>query len=608
MSNLISIEKISSRVIVAEFNTNPITTFIVCYSPTNSCPEGEVDEFYQDLRSITENVPTHNFLTIAGDFNAQIGPEDALFTYNKQTNRNGEKLLELTEEFSLTIANTRFQKAQQKLWTWESPNGHKTQIDYILVRSKWKNSVRNAQAFSSFSSISSDHRVVSCTISLSLRKSKKPEISPFKQIDWKLVNSDSNIKSTFLVVTKNRFQELSVPDDTHISKYQKLIESTSEIAIKTLPRKKKRNKKPFSSHHIVIKARNDLNDTLKVNKKQNSRESRETIQNAHKQLENAYLTVQSEFIQTKIDHITSLHTSNRHAAAWSAISELSGRKSRSNVTIKGGSQEKRKENWKNHFQSLLGAQNETTNMPDIPLDHISAPLDIQTSVFSAKELEEAVKVLKLNKSPGLDNIPTVVWKDPFFQEILLDICNCTYITHNPHTSWLVSGIVPVPKKGDLSNPGNYRGISLIPIASKIYNRMLLNRIVPFVEPLLRKNQNGFRAGRSTLSQILSIRRIIEEMKNGNKSFTLCFVDLKKAFDSINREVMFKILSLYGIPEPIVEAIRTLYTNTKATVISPDGETEFFDILIGVLQGDTLGPFLFIIVLDNVLRISMDNNK
>ena len=239
MSNLISIEKISSRVIVAEFNTNPITTFIVCYSPTNSCPEGEVDEFYQDLRSITENVPTHNFLTIAGDFNAQIGPEDALFTYNKQTNRNGEKLLELTEEFSLTIANTRFQKAQQKLWTWESPNGHKTQIDYILVRSKWKNSVRNAQAFSSFSSISSDHRVVSCTISLSLRKSKKPEISTFKQIEWKLVNADSNIKSKFLVETKNRFQELSLPDDTHVSKYQTIIGSTSEIAIETLPKKTK---------------------------------------------------------------------------------------------------------------------------------------------------------------------------------------------------------------------------------------------------------------------------------------------------------------------------------------------------------------------------------
>ena len=70
--------------------------------------------------------------------------------------------------------------------------------------------------------------------------------------------------------------------------------------------------------------------------------------------------------------------------------------------------------------------------------------------------------------------------------------------------------------------------------------------------------------------------------------------------------MFEILPLYGIPSPITEAIRALYTNTSATVVTPDGETTFFDIVAGVLQGDTLAPFLFIIVLDYILRLSLDN--
>ena len=98
------------------------------------------------------------------------------------------------------------------------------------------------------------------------------------------------------------------------------------------------------------------------------------------------------------------------------------------------------------------------------------------------------------------------------------------------------------------------------------------------------------------------------MKNGNKELTIVFVDFKKAFDSINREVMFEILALYGIPDKLIKAIKALYTNTRSRVRTPDGDTEYFDIVAGVLQGDTLAPLLFLIVLDYVLRISMDKNN
>ena len=86
---------------------------------------------------------------------------------------------------------------------------------------------------------------------------------------------------------------------------------------------------------------------------------------------------------------------------------------------------------------------------------------------------------------------------------------------------------------------------------------VLNRIVPEVDPLLRKNQNGFRRGRSTISQILSIRRILEECRKYNKEITLCFVDFQKAFDTISREKIFEIIHLYGIPEKITKAVRVM---------------------------------------------------
>ena len=76
-----------------------------------------------------------------------------------------------------------------------------------------------------------------------------------------------------------------------------------------------------------------------------------------------------------------------------------------------------------------------------------------------------------------------------------------------------------------------------------------------MEPILRKNQNGFRQGRSTLSQILCLHRLIEESQAFNKDLALVFVDLLKAFDTVDRDKMFEILGLYGIPKKIIDAIK-----------------------------------------------------
>ena len=122
---------------------------------------------------------------------------------------------------------------------------------------------------------------------------------------------------------------------------------------------------------------------------------------------------------------------------------------------------------------------------------------------------------------------------------------------------------------------------------------------------MRRNQNGFRKGRSTVGQILTVRRIIEGVRAKNLQAVLLFVDFSKAFDSIHRGKMKEILLAYGIPDEVVAAIMMLYQNTTAKVQSPDGDTDPFNILAGVLQGDTLAPFIFIICLDYVLRTSVD---
>lgn len=104
-----------------------------------------------------------------------------------------------------------------------------------------------------------------------------------------------------------------------------------------------------------------------------------------------------------------------------------------------------------------------------------------------------------------------------------------------------------------------------------------------------------------MAQILTVRRIIEGVKAKNIKAVMTFIDFENAFESIHRGKMMRILKAYGIPPNLLQAIEQMYTDTKAKVISPDGETDIFSITAGLLKDDMLASFLFVIVLDYALR-------
>ena len=181
------IKPYNSRILVAYINGNPATTIIVHYAPVGG-DEDAIDH-YEQLSDITRTIPKHNVLLVIGDCNAHLGPEDALCTFHDKTNDNGKLLLDYSIEANLIIANTRFQKKQGKLYTFMSEiNNRKSQIDYILINSKWKNSLKNCQAYSSFASVGSDHRKLSAKLRLSLRSKA---VTPRKEnYDWSVLKSD----------------------------------------------------------------------------------------------------------------------------------------------------------------------------------------------------------------------------------------------------------------------------------------------------------------------------------------------------------------------------------------------------------------------------------
>ena len=187
----------NERTIEITLHGNPLTTVLCCYSPHNKYPEEDVVKFYKELSTIVYVIPAHNLLILSGDLNAQLGSTNALFTCADESNRNGKHMKDLMEQHSLVATNTRFQNPKNRLWNHRRPNGQRVQLDYILVRKKWINSIKNSRAYCSFEGIQSDHRIVSCRCQISYRKSKSPAKDPMKSIDWKSVVRDYNLCEKF---------------------------------------------------------------------------------------------------------------------------------------------------------------------------------------------------------------------------------------------------------------------------------------------------------------------------------------------------------------------------------------------------------------------------
>ena len=359
MHNVLHIEKISPRIIIADFKGNPTTTIMSCYSPHNSSNEEELNDFYSTMRSTLEHVPAHNFLLVAGDFNAKLGADDAKYAYHLETNRNGDHLVDLVQEFSLLAANTRLRKKKNHLWSFEYPNGSRAQLDFIMVRKKWQNSIKDCRAYSSFSSVGSDHRIVSASVKLSFRVSKKTTADPMKSIDWKSVQNDKNLSTQYTVDVFNRFQELNQSfteaplEPTNIDViYGNLMKANAEVALSTLPKKRKSQRKPASLDSKVVDAREKLRQVSSTYHCNPSMHNKKKIEEAKKSLDLVYIEVEEAYIKGEIASISHLHINQQHSAAWKTINQLAGKGTQPPSLVKGGSREQRLANWHSHFKHL----------------------------------------------------------------------------------------------------------------------------------------------------------------------------------------------------------------------------------------------------------------
>ena len=598
------------RIFTVSFDGNPRLTVINVYSPCEG--DNEAVQFHDELREAISEVPEHHVLLVIGDMNAKLGKEtldDHRFYFHSQTNRNGSLLRDTLLEGRLEASNHRFEKRRGKQWTHLSDmtltKGH---IDYICIRTKWRNSLKNTEAYESFKSVGSDHRVVISKLKLSLRKSKTPP----KQIryEYDTLKSDGELLTKYSIEVNNRFSCLSVNGEEEVApsateSYSKFVGAIEEVNKQLLP-KKQREKKTCTSEDVrVVTRRAELMKAQEKYHLDPGERNREAVARKKKLLKECYGEVEGEFVAKKIRSIERYSVHQNTKKSWDLVNEVTQRKKANCGLIEGGSAVERLKNWENHFVKLLGQPPEVPD-EDIVIRTINPPLDINIDPFTDSELNLARKQIKEGKAFGEDGISPEVMKRVDLNGIVLKFCNDALDGGDLPDQWKTSLIIPVPKKGDLTKTDSYRGIALTSIVSKTMHRMILNRMKPSLERVLRRHQNGFRPGRSTASHILSLRRILEGATAKNLPAVMTFIDFRKAFDSVHRGILMKILRAYGIPDKLVDLIERTYTDTLAKVMTPEGLTEAFRILAGVLQGDTLAPYLFIIVVDYIMRTAMGN--
>ena len=345
----------------------------------------------------------------------------------------------------------------------------------------------------------------------------------------------------------------------------------------------------------------------------NTCRTRQAIKTAQEEYTQANKEVKQSLKRDKHKFIEEIAETAERAAAtgnlkgiYDATKRLCGRYSRPElpVTDKNGNSLQGKEaqlnRWAEHFEDLLNRP-APSHPPDIP--PAERDLDINCDPPTEKEIEEAIRRQKSGKAAGPDYIPPEALKVDIGTSvgILHKLFERIWTAEEFPQDWKDGHLIKLPKKGDLSNCGNYRGITLLSIPGKIFNRILLERMKETIDVHLRDNQAGFRQNRSCVDQIATLRIIVEQSMEWNSPLLINFIDYEKAFDSVDRTTLWKVLRHYGIPLKLVRLIQNYYEGSRCCVIHEGQFTRSFEVQTGVKQGCLLSPFLFLLPIDWIMK-------
>ena len=168
-------------------------------------------------------------------------------------------------------------------------------------------------------------------------------------------------------------------------------------------------------------------------------------------------------------------------------------------------------------------------------------------------------------------------------------------------NWTQSEFAVLPKKGDVMQCCHNRTIAQISHASKIMLKIIGGRLKSRLDSEIAVEQAGFRSGKGTRDQILNLKLIMEKYRERQRKLYICFIDYSKTFDMVIYERLWAGMCRMGFPSRIVQLLRCLYLNQRATVRTGFGNSDWFEIGKGVRQRCVLSPQLFNVFTELIMR-------
>ena len=615
-------EPVNERIIVARFRTRVRSlTMIQCYAPTDAADLQVKESFYSQLNSVVEKVPKGDIQIHLGDFNAKIGSNNADLERVMgrhglgEMSENGELLTEFCGNNNMVIGGSLFPHRPAHKVTWVSRDGRtENQIDHICISRKWRRSlldVRNKRS----ADIASDHHLVVAEIRLRVARILQREEKVGCRYDTRRLEN-AEVKRAFVEQLEARASELP-PGGTVEEQWTNIKNAYITTSDETLGKLRSGRREWISDETWrIINERREAKASIE---RARTRAAKTAARQRYAELEKA---VKRSCRRDKRAWTNSLAEEGERAAAngdirllYDISRRLSGVRTNARMPLKDRAGQlltdrtDQLKRWAEHFEQLF----QVSNVVDQETQQRAAPTvrrisRVNSDAPTLAEIVAAIKSMKSNKAPGIDCITAEMLKaDPILSaQMLHQLFGNIWETVTFPVDWMQGILVKVPKKGDLTECGNWRGITLLCISLKVLCKVILNRIQEKIDATLRRQQAGFRPGRSCVDHIATLRIILEQVNEFQDSLLLVFVDFEKAFDRLNHENIWSALRRRGVPEKLVHLIEAQYEAFTCKVLHDGVLSDHIRVTAGVRQGCLLSPLLFLIVMDEILVGAIDS--
>ncbi|NSM56165.1 hypothetical protein HET73_00315 [Wolbachia endosymbiont of Atemnus politus] len=593
---------IDDRMILAKIAAKPFNLAILqVYAPTSDHDDDEIELFYEKIQSALKHLKSQDFLIILGDFNAKIGNKPYQNLIGKyglgERNERGSRLIQFCSENELVVANTLFKHHPRKLYTWKNPDDTiRNQIDYILIKNRFKNSLIQTKTYPG-ADISSDHNPVVSKLNIKLKrvtKRKEPNIFDIGKL------KDTDTLEKFTIEVKNRFEILnenstnlpSISDPNLIElKWLNVKNTLKEAAEVTLSKRTSQYKKDWMTEEIL--------NLMKLRKRYKNK-NRPEYHYLNKNIKYRCRLAKEEWYNNKCKEIEDLQKQNNNYNVFRKIEELTGKKkiyngNRGIKDPKGNVLLEKNEiinRWTTHIKNLYKGR----------VENINIDYNLDGPTITKEEVMHAIKQMKSGKTPGPDQIFIEMLKTfevSLINEIV-DIFNLIYNSGQLPDDLCKSIFINIPKKPNSLECDDFRQISIMSHMTKILLKIILNRITQKTNEIS-DTQTGFQKDKGTRESIFNFRSIIERGLEVNKDIYICFIDYTKAFDNVDHQRLFDILSKSTIDGKDLRLLINLYNNQKSAVKIDSELSDYFKIGKGVRQGCVLSPLLFNLYSEEIFK-------